>query len=334
VITNKLLIVSDAWHPQVNGVVRTIENTIKCLEQRGWEVKVISPLDFPNFPMPGYAEIAISYKVKKKLTQLIDDFCPDYIHLAVEGPIGIAARRYCLDKNYKFTTAYHTKFPEFVEARLGLSARMIYPFFRWFHAPSANVMTAIPTLARELTEHGFKNEFGTWSRGVDLELFSPERRVEQESEFALYVGRVSHEKNIIAFLEAETELRKVVVGDGPQLEELRSKFPDVEFVGTKSGVELATYYASARVFVFPSKTDTFGLVMIEALASGTPVAAFNVPSPSDVITEEVGALSDDLSEAIKIASTKDQDDCYYFVKRHYTWERATEQFIKNLVSTM
>lgn len=334
-MNKRLLIVSDAWHPQINGVVRTLTNTIGCIDAMGsWDTFVISPQDFPNFSFPGYEEISVSYKINPHLNKLIDNICPDYIHISVEGPLGIAARKYCIKHGYKFTTAYHTKFPEFIESRLRIPAGIIYPFFRWFHAPSSNVMTATLSLSKELAAHGFKNTFGRWSRGVDTALFNPKHRVEHISNYAVYVGRVSHEKNIAAFLSAETPMKKVVVGSGPQLNELKIKYPAVEFVGTKSGKELATYYANAKVFAFPSKTDTFGLVIIEALSSGTPVAAFNIPSPSDIIIESVGALRDNFSEALEIASTKDRDECRDFAVQNYTWQKATEQFLSNLVPIM
>lgn len=338
----KLLIVTDAWAPQVNGVVRTLTTTIEHISKStDYELLVITPHQFKSFTLPKWLgieqEISFVYGAKTQLWHMIDEFKPEFIHIAVEGPLGIEARNYCLEKQLCFTTAYHTMFPEYLYAKYKLPTWVGYNFMRWFHEPSSCVMVATDSLETQLRDNGFHNAFKRWSRGVDTWLFTPDKRniFTVEPDYALYVGRVSHEKNIEAFLRADTgHLRKVVVGDGPLREHLQNKYPDVEFVGTKKGEELASYYANADVFVFPSKTDTFGLVMVEALACGTPVVGYNVPSPCDVLTPDVSVLSneEDLSDAIQLAvQTIDRARCRMLVEQTYTWDLATLQFLSNLV---
>lgn len=338
----RLLIVTDAWSPQVNGVVRTLATTIEHIEQSGeYDLLVITPAMFKSFNLPKWVgveqEISFAYGVTKQLNEMINNFKPEYIHIAVEGPLGVAARRYCVDKQLCFTTAYHTMFPEYMHAKYKIPVWVGYAYMRWFHNPSSVVMVATDSLKSTLQTHGFINTFKRWSRGVDTNLFHPGNRnvFTVKPDYALYVGRVSHEKNIEAFLTADTgELRKVIVGDGPLKDTLEQKYPEAEFVGTKRGEELAAYYANAAVFVFPSKTDTFGLVMIEALASGTPVVAYDVPSPCDIIESDVGVLSkeEDLSNAIRTAvQTVDRARCRALVEQRYTWDMATVQFLSNLV---
>lgn len=326
----KLLIVTDAWFPQINGVVRTLNTTIEEIQKRGdMEVLVIEPGLFSHFSLPGYKEISISYNIGKGFDNIINQYKPDYIHISVEGTLGMYARKYCIEHGLAFTTAYHTKFPEFVEERLKIvPAKWIYPMECWFHNKSSRVMVATETLKNELIRNGFNTKFGIWGRGVDINLFKP---VEKPSlDYVLYVGRVSHEKNIEAFLNAETKLPKLVIGDGPQINSLRRKYKDVRFPGSLKGDILSKTYANAAAFVFPSKVDTFGLVMLEALACGTPVAAFNVSSPCDIITKDVGSLNDDLSVAIEESLSKDRNMCREFVINNYTWEVATNQFLSNL----
>lgn len=338
----RLLIVTDAAAPQVNGVVRTLTTTIEHISKKDeYELLVITPHYFNSFTLPKWMgieqEISFVYSAKKQLWSMIDEFNPTLIHIAVEGPLGIEARNYCVEKQLCFTTAYHTMFPEYLHAKYKIPTWVGYKFMKWFHEPSCCVMVAIDSLETLLRSNGFVNSFKRWSRGVDTNMFASDSRsiYTIEPNYALYVGRVSHEKNIEAFLRSNTpNLRKVIVGDGPLREQLEEKYPDAEFVGTKKCEELAAYYANAAVFVFPSKTDTFGLVMVEALACGTPVVAYNVPSPCDILTPDVSVLSDDedLSDAIQLAvQTIDRARCRMLVEQTYTWDLATFQFLSNLV---
>jgi len=325
-----LTLITDAWEPQVNGVVRTLRTTIDILKQRGWSVTVIHPGLFQTIPLPGYAEIGIPIKFKHQLPRMIFNSIPDYIHISTEGRLGWSARKICINSGLQFTTAYHTMFPEFVQARTHIPASWIYPLFRAFHDAAAQVLVATPALGALLHDHGFAAPMSQWSRGIDLSAFSPDFRIEQEP-YALYVGRVSHEKQIEHFLKAETHLRKIVVGAGPQLDQLKYKYPDAAFVGSKSGRELSELYAGADVFVFPSVADTFGLVLIEALASGTPVAAYPADNCKAIVADHVGCLDNDLSAAIKGALKKDRTQCAGYAHSTFTWDNATDQFTKSLV---
>ncbi|MDB5053716.1 MAG: glycosyl transferase [Bacilli bacterium] len=333
----KILIVTDAWAPHINGVVFTIQNTIKVLTARGFEVSVLEPSMFNFFTLPVYKDIPISYNHKKKLYAMIDAINPDYIHISTEGIIGITSRRYCIEKNLKFTTAYHTKFPEYVKENLGIPLAIGYLFMKWFHRKSAKVLVTTEAIKKELRKKGI---FRTviWSRGVDTELFSPLKASgDSPYPYVLYVGRVAVEKNLTAFLDLDLspidpKLKKVIVGNGVEFSDLSEKYKDAIFVGAKSGEELSTYYANAEVFCFPSKTDTFGLVLIEALSSGVPVAAFPVPQIKDIINEKVGCLNESLLESIKFAlENKNSEACRQYVIDHYTWEIATDLFLKNMV---
>lgn len=327
----KLLIISDAWEPQINGVVRTLQNTIKTIKAIGThEIELIEPSMFYSVPMPGYDEIKLSL-FTGKVPSLIKRADPDYVHISVEGPLGMAAKRYCNKNKLMYTTAYHTMFPEYANEKYHIPTSLGYKFVKSFHKNSGCVMVASNGLIDLLKTKGFDNTFGLWSRGVDTELFNPIRRHARHP-YALYVGRVSHEKNIEAFLDSSTPgLDKVVVGSGPLLDQLKAKYPNVQFVGPKKGTELAEYYASATVFVFPSLTDTFGLVMIEALASGTPIAAYPCFNTEQVVTADVGCLDKDLSAAITKAVVKNRVDCRRRVMDHFTWDVASTQFVNNLV---
>ncbi|MGD8327295.1 MAG: glycosyltransferase family 1 protein, partial [Sphingomonadales bacterium] len=273
----KLTLITDAWFPQVNGVVRTLDTVIKHLRDQGIDVDILSPAEFKTIPCPTYPEIRLALWPDSVLRERISTFQPHAIHIATEGPLGFAARRYCKRHGLSFTTAYHTKFPEYVHVRTGLPLKWLYGVMRWFHSASSAVMVATPSIAAELKSHGF-HAIRSWSRGVDLELFKlyPKDTIAELNHlprpFLLYVGRVSVEKNIRAFLELKSPGTKIVIGDGPQLNSLRQAFPEVHFLGRKTGEDLARHYAIGDVFVFPSLTDTFGLVNLEALASGVPVA--------------------------------------------------------------
>ncbi|HET6970154.1 MAG TPA: glycosyltransferase family 1 protein, partial [Phenylobacterium sp.] len=284
----RILIATDAWEPQVNGVVRTLTRVVQELQAIGHTVEVIHPGQFKTFPLPTYAEIKVAIGVYEPVQELFKAFEPEAIHIATEGPIGLAARRICVEWKLPFTTSYHTRFPEYVSARLPLPLAAGYAYMKWFHKPSGRLMVATPTMREELSRHGFRN-ISAWARGVDTDTFHP-RREDEPDIFAdlkkpvfLYVGRVAVEKNIEAFVGLDLPGTKVVVGPGPQLDELKVKYPEVVFKGPKSGAELAAHYACADVFVFPSLTDTFGLVIPEAMAAGTPVAAYPAPGPIDLI---------------------------------------------------
>jgi glycosyltransferase involved in cell wall biosynthesis len=330
----KILIVSDAWLPQINGVVRTLSTTKKVLESMGHEVKMITPDLFHTIPCPTYPEIRLVVSpTGSKIKKEIESFQPDCIHISTEGPLGISARRICYKLNKIFTTSFHTKFPEYVHARFGVPISWTYFLLRWFHGLSKRVMVATASMRSELEGQGFNN-LAYWSRGVDLDLFYPREKnifSEQERPVAVYVGRVAVEKNIEAFLNMAFEGTKYVVGSGPQLGQLIQQYPDVHFVGSKSGEELASYYSSADVFVFPSKTDTFGLVLLEALASGTPVAAYPVPGPIDIIGKNspVGCLDEDLATATRNALKLDASSCHQHALK-YSWQACTQQFVNNL----
>ncbi|MDY7096604.1 MAG: glycosyltransferase family 1 protein [Pseudomonadota bacterium] len=331
----RIAIVTDAWHPQTNGVVRTLSTTCDMLRSWGHEVTVISPEQYRSFPAPTYPEIRLALTWPGSVGRELARIAPDAVHIATEGPLGFAARRYCVSRKVPFTTAYHTQFPDYFERRTGLPAATFWPYIRWFHQPAQRIMVATETIRAQLREQGLTH-LSHWSRGVDLSCFSPDLARPQEFEglkgsIQLYVGRVAVEKNIEAFLSCKHPGTKVVVGDGPARADLERRFPDAVFLGKRTGLELAACYANADVFVFPSKTDTFGLVMIEALASGTPVAGYRVPGPLDILTPEVGAMADDLDEAIAKALTLDRSTCAKFAS-HYTWEAATRQFLSGLVA--
>jgi glycosyltransferase involved in cell wall biosynthesis len=327
----RILLVTDAWHPQINGVVRTLTTLKEHLVAAGHEAIAITPDLFRTIPCPTYPEIRLALLPRRRMARIIESFRPCVVHIATEGPIGIAARSYCLKRRVPFTTAFHTKFPEYVEARFKVPAAWTYRLVRRFHAPSHSVMVATPTVEAELKRHGFIN-IQRWSRGVDTDLFRPRDKgfLDLPRPIQLYVGRVAVEKNIEAFLELDLPGSKVVVGDGPQLHIMQRRYPNVTFVGAKTGEDLATYYSAADVFVFPSLTDTFGLVLLEALASGVPVAAFPVAGPLDVIGDApVGCLHNDLATAVRTALTMDPAACRAHAER-FSWEASTRQFLSHI----
>jgi glycosyltransferase involved in cell wall biosynthesis len=327
----RILLATDAWTPQVNGVVKTLGHTIRGLTALGHEVEVIGPDRFRSIPCPSYPEIRLAYGHHGRFVQLARAFAPDAVHLATEGPVGSAARKWCLAEGRAFTTAYHTRFPEYVHARIRLPVGMTYGWLRRFHAPSRSVMVPTRSILDDLAARGFSN-LAMWSRGVDTTLFRPGPRLDNgwRGPVFMYVGRVAVEKNIDAFLRLDLPGSKVVVGDGPQRAELAARYPDAVFTGAKHGEELAAHFRSADVFVFPSRTDTFGLVLLEAMASGTPVAAYPVPGPRDVVVPgRSGLLDHDLGAAALAARLLDRE----VVREHaleYSWERATTQFLHNL----
>lgn len=331
----RIAIVTDASPPQVNGVVQTLKQLGKELESSGHEAVFITPEMFFTIPMPTYKEIRIAVNAKRRVTKILDGLAPDAIHIATEGPLGLAARRYCLRNKKPFTTSFHTRFPEYLHARFRVPQSLSYALIRQFHAPSRAIMVATPLLKKELEARGFKN-IRLWSRGVDTELFRPrpdhQDRHNTTGPTWLYVGRVAIEKNVDAFLALDIPGTKIVVGDGPRLETLKKKFPAATFRGVLFGEDLAKTYASADCFVFPSKTDTFGLVLIEALASGTPVAAYPVQGPLDVIGDApVGNLDHDLKTACLAALKADPRVCRDYAM-NFSWKACANQFLSNISS--
>ncbi|MEZ5681070.1 MAG: glycosyltransferase family 1 protein [Erythrobacter sp.] len=319
----------------MNGVVRTLTTTCDILRRQGREVSVISPDQFASIPCPSYPEIRLALTCPGAVSDRLRSFAPDAIHIATEGPLGVAARRYCARYGVRFTTAYHTQFPDYLARRTNLPAALFWRYIKWFHAPADRVLVATESIRDELRARNL-HQLHHWGRGVDLDCFTPD--APPPGEFAdlprpiqLYVGRVSVEKNIEAFLSGSYPGSKVVVGDGPELATLKVRFPDAIFLGRRSGRELAGCYAGADVFVFPSRTDTFGLVMIEALACGTPIAAFPVAGPKDIVTEDVGALCDNLDRAIDAALFCDRKACARYGAT-FGWEEATRQFVAGLAT--
>lgn len=337
----RILIATDAWHPQVNGVVRTLEMTAGELRRLGHDVRFVTPEGRFTIPCPTYPDIRLTLAPRRMVAKALDDFQPDAIHIATEGPIGLAMRSQCLKRGLVFTTAYHTRFPDYVHARLGIPRDLAYRYVRWFHKPSAAVMVTTNSVEAELSAQGI-TRLKRWSRGVDMDLFSPAARKdvgifgidgadEHSRPIFLYVGRVATEKNLDAFLRLDLPGHKIVVGDGPERIMLESRYPHVRFLGALHGQMLAQVYASADVFVFPSKTDTFGLVILEALASGLPVAAFPVPGPLDIIGQSTaGVLSQDLGQAALDCLRLDRSACRAHADL-FSWGRAGAQFLDNLV---
>ncbi len=340
----RIAICTDAWHPQINGVVRSISTTVTHLLARGHEVELVTPSQFRTMPMPGYGEIRLALAPRFGTRRTLSDFAPDIVHIATEGPIGWSARGWCLAHGVPFTSAFHTRFPDYAAVRTGLSAERFWPLMRRFHAPSRAVLVSTPTLGAELASRGLPH-WKLWTRGIDHDLFRPGHAPLPElgaypDQVLLYVGRVAVEKNLPLFLDTAVPGHKVVVGDGPALEAMRKRYPEVTFLGALSGEALARAYCSADAFVFPSRTDTFGLVMIEALACGLPVAALPVPGPLDIIGAKgrgpagdlpmtIGALDEDLGQAIHKALRLDPLAAAV-AGAGYSWERATDQFLTAL----
>jgi len=338
----RMAIASDAWLPQVNGVVRTLLATVGELRARGHTVEMITPERFFTVPMPGYAQIRLAMAPRFTARRILDEFRPDIVHIATEGPIGWAARGWCRAHGVPFTTAFHTRFPEYLSVRTGLSAEVFWPIMQRFHGPARAVMVATPSLEAELAERGI-GPACRWSRGIDHAIFRPDGALLPEMAdlprpILLNVGRVAPEKNLEAFCELPIEGSKVVVGDGPALAEMQRRYPHVHFLGARSGQALASAYRAADVFVFPSRTDTFGLVVIEALACGLPVAAYPVSGPLDILGADgrgegasridapVAVLDADLATAVEGALALDGRDAACFASA-YSWPAATDQFL-------
>ena len=313
-------------------MVVSLKNTIRWLEKWGHEVHLITPEGFRTMPMPTYPEIPLALFPGRQVSRAMSLLDPDAIHIATEGPLGAAARAWCLRKGRAFNTAYHTCFPEYVKPRFGIPLGITYAFMKRFHGASSAILVATPAIREILERRGFRR-IVDWSRGVDTDLFRPagERFTDLRRPVFLYVGRVAVEKNLPAFLGLDLPGTKVVVGDGPQRQELERRFPETVFVGARTGPELASYYQRADVFVFPSRTDTFGLVLIEAMACGTPVAAFPVRGPIDVVKDPAaGVLDEDLGAAALAALALDRDKVSRYAER-YSWEHCSRQFLASLV---
>ena len=328
----RILLVTDAWFPQVNGVVRTLSTVAEECRRMGHAFEVISPDGFCTVACPTYPEIRLAVAPARAVRRRIAQFEPDALHIATEGPLGLAARRIAVRARFPFTTSYHTRFPEYVAARVPVPVAAGYRFMRWFHGASSGVMVATKSIRAELAQRGFKN-LRPWTRGVDTELFRPDREpaLALKRPVFLYVGRVAVEKNLPAFLALDLPGSKLVVGSGPDLEKLRRRYPDAVFAGAQHGEALARHYAAADAFVFPSRTDTFGLVLLEALAAGVPVAAFPVPGPLDVVGNTgVGALDQDLGAAALRALTIPRARCRAFAETR-SWTACARLFLDNLV---
>jgi glycosyltransferase involved in cell wall biosynthesis len=327
----KILIVTDAWEPQVNGVVRTLKMTRRELQAMGHEVEVLSPQAFPTLPCPTYPEIRLAWASRRTLARHLDALAPECIHIATEGPLGWQVRAICQQRGWTFTTAYHSRFPEYVHARIRLPVHWSYAILRRFHNAGSATLAPTPAIVEDLRRRGF-TQAQLWSRGVDLEMFTPEgeRLPRGEAPVFLHVGRLAVEKNIEAFLRLDLPGEKWVAGDGPERARLVRQYPGVRWFGVLDGPTLAKLYRSADVVTFPSLTDTFGLVMVEAMACGTPVAAFPVPGPIDVVGSSAGGVLDtDLRSACLKALSLDRAA----VRAHalqYSWRAATEQFVQAL----
>ncbi len=327
----RIAIVTDAWKPQINGVVQTLSQTRDELVAMGHEVLMVTPETRRTIPMPTYPEIRLALFAGGGVRRDLDEFEPDCIHIATEGPLGLAARRYCRRNRLPFTTAYHTQFPEYVRARFPVPIAWTVSLLRWFHGAAVRTMVPTEAIRSKLTGRGFDNVV-IWSRGVDTVLFNPDDPHDYavNGPVYIYMGRVAVEKNIEAFLGLALPGSKIVIGDGPDRERLEAAYPDCRFLGYRFGSELASHLAGGDVFVFPSRTDTFGLVMLEAMACGLPVAALPVDGPIDVVQNGVtGVLDDDLAVACRKALELDRDECRRFAEGR-SWRRSTNQFASYL----
>ena len=324
----RVAVATDAWEPQVNGVVRTLQQTRAHLADLGHEPLFVTPSDFTTFPCPTYPSIRLALRPRKGVERILRDFEPDSVHIATEGPVGHAARSFCCRAGIPFTTSFHTLFPEYIRARVPFPVNWSYAYLRRYHGRAARTFVATRSLAEHLRERGFDN-LAIWARGVDADLFKPGPKsfLPGPRPLSMYMGRVAVEKNVEAFLELDLPGTKYVVGDGPDLQGLRSGYPDVRFVGQKLGADLAAHVAAADVFVFPSLTDTFGLVMLEAMACGVPVAAYPVTGPLDVVRNgTTGVLDSDLRVAVLSALQLDPRDCIAYARQH-TWLEWTKRFV-------
>jgi glycosyltransferase involved in cell wall biosynthesis len=329
----RIFIATDAWRPQVNGVVSTLERMTQAAAEFGAKFDFLTPQGMWTAPMPTYPDIRLAITSLGRIKQRIEEADPDHIHIATEGPIGWLTRRYCIKHKRTFTTSYHTRFPEYIKARIGLPERLTYAGLRYFHAPSAAVMAPTAFIGNDLTRRGF-SRVRLWTRGVNHALFRPRANpvLDLPRPIFLSVGRVAVEKNLEALLDLNLPGSTVVVGDGPARAWLQRRYTHAHFLGAMQGEALAKVYASADVFVFPSRTDTFGIVLIEALASGLPVAAFPAPGPIDVVGPGAGVLSEDLRAACMEALTIPREAAREYSMR-YTWKESARQFLENIESS-
>jgi glycosyltransferase involved in cell wall biosynthesis len=325
----KVLIITDNLPDQINGVVTTYKNIEACAVRDGYSIDYVDPRSFSYIDCPGYNEVKISYP--RNLGKKIEEINPDHIHIATEGPLGLWARAYLSKRGIRHNTAYHTKFPEGLNKLFGIPESLTWRFVRWFHKHSGKVLTTTDTMVRDLKDHGFDSEVVSWTRGVDRSIFTPTLREKLPAKYLLCVSRVSKEKNLEEFLKLDYPgYQKIMVGDGPMLETYKKQYPDVHFTGFKTGIDLATYYANAEVFVFPSRWETFGIVMIEAMACGTPVAAFPCDGPMDVIEQGVtGFMNESLSDAIDRSLQLNRDRVLKGSQR-WSWDNAWKIFKENL----
>jgi glycosyltransferase involved in cell wall biosynthesis len=327
----RIAIVTDAWLPQVNGVVTTLSQVVDALRWRGDDVQLFTPSEHPTVGLPTYSEIRLAVAPYRRLAEGLSVFAPDAIHIATEGPLGHAARRFCRRRGLPFTTAYHTRYPQYVRLRAPIPQATTYAWLRRFHRPARRTLVPTPSIRDELADQGFR-QLALWPRGVDTQLFHPSRAegFNLPRPVHLYAGRVACEKNLEAFLAMPTDGSKVVVGDGPDRELLASRYPNARFTGYRWGEALAATMASADVFVFPSRTDTYGLTMLEAMACGVPVAAHPVGGPRDIVTDGVtGALEEDLASAAIRARQLDPAACVRFAQQH-TWDACANELRKQL----
>jgi glycosyltransferase involved in cell wall biosynthesis len=327
----RVLVATDAWQPQVNGVVRTLNSLARFAQKEGADIRFLTHDGFLTFPVPSYPGLRLAVPNPSEIARRIEDTAPDAIHVATEGPIGFMTRRYCRKNRVPFTTSYTTKFPEYLSARFPVPESWSYGALRRFHSAAAVTMVATDSLHADLKERGFTN-LGRWSRGVDTGLFSPERAIEVDFPRPIFtsVGRVAIEKNLDAFLSLDLPGTKMVIGVGPALESLKRRYPKVKFMGQLENGQLAGHLAASDVFVFPSLTDTFGIVQLEALASGVPVAAFPVTGPKDVIgNQPVGVIDQDLHRACLAALNVSREACRNFALG-YSWEKSARQFLSNV----
>jgi glycosyltransferase involved in cell wall biosynthesis len=324
----RVLVATDAWRPQVNGVVRTLGSLARAASKLGVTIDFLTPDGFPTFQLPTYPGLRLAVPSRREIAARIDAGRPDAIHIATEGPIGFAVRSYCRRNGRPFTTSYTTRFPEYIAARLPIPESFVYAILRWFHSAATVTMVATPSLMAELDRRGFAH-LGMWTRGVDVDLFSPQRAIDLNLPRPIFmtVGRVAVEKNLEAFLSLDLPGTKVVVGTGPQEAKLKRAFPEVKFLGALENGTLAAHLAAADVFVFPSRTDTFGIVQLEALASGVPVAAFPVTGPKDVVGDHpIGVLHEDLGRACMEALQLSRTACRKFALER-SWESSARQFL-------
>jgi glycosyltransferase involved in cell wall biosynthesis len=327
----RIAFATDAWTPQVNGVVTTLSQTRSELCGMGHTVLMITPEGRRTLPCPTYPEIRLAFFQGRNIARVLDDFAPDCVHIATEGPLGVSTRRVCIKRKIPFTTSYHTQFPEYVRARIPVPVRATFAFLRWYHGAAARTLVPTRSVQRMLEVHNFRN-VAIWSRGVDTTLFSPETKIDYGLPRPIWinVGRVSVEKNIERFLDLDLPGTKVIIGDGPDRKRLQRRYADCRFLGYRFGADLAAHLAAADVFVFPSHTDTFGLVMLEAMACGLPIAALPVTGPIDVVKSGLtGVLDDDLGRACLEALRINRDDCRRYAESR-SWRRCTEELLANL----